>query len=74
MKNIPENYHTEKAMTCFAKAYNHEGSYYCPDCGSNQGSVWFYDNFRPTKYQALCYYCINKYLPKREINEEFEVD
>jgi len=59
---LPDNYMTEEAMTCFTKSYNGEGSYYCPDCNSNQGSVWLDNNFRPTKFQALCYHCRAKYI------------
>lgn len=73
-KEIPNNYYAEKARTSFSKAYNNEGSYYCPECGLNTGSVWYYDEFRPTKYQALCCSCRSKYLPERIIDEEFEID
>lgn len=58
---IPSEWYTDPAETSFARAYNNEGSYYCPDCGDNQGSVWYHDAWRPTKIQALCYKCKPKY-------------
>lgn len=54
---MPKHWHTELAATCFAKNYNGEGSYYCPHCDINAGSVWTDHAWRPTKYQALCYKC-----------------
>lgn len=63
---IPEHYYTEQAMTCFTYSYNGEGSYYCPNCFANQGSVWVNDIFRPTKFQALCDKCRKEYEPKQE--------
>ena len=54
---VPAEWHTEIAATSFAMAYNGEGSYYCPDCDANTGSVWYNDIWRPTKFQALCYTC-----------------
>lgn len=58
---VPEEWHTEEASTCFSKTYMGEGSYYCPVCMHNTGSVWINSDWRPTKYQALCYTCRPKY-------------
>lgn len=55
---IPLGWELEPAATSFARCYNGEGSYYCPRCHSNQGSVWLGDeSWRPTKMQALCQEC-----------------
>ena len=61
---IPDYYHTMSAHTCFAKSYQGEGSYYCPDCNSNGGSVWLTSDWRPTMFQALCSKCREKYEPE----------
>jgi hypothetical protein len=59
---IPAHYHTEEASTCFALCGSSgEGSYYCPDCGYNTGSVWHGHEWRPTMAQALCHECLTKY-------------
>lgn len=58
---VPPEWHHEKASVSFARAYGGEGSYYCPACGSNQGSVWIHDHWRPTKWQALCLPCRKGY-------------
>lgn len=56
-RQMPQAWHTEKANTCFSKCYQGEGSYYCPACESNEGSVWLLSDWRPTKWQALCADC-----------------
>ena len=65
-ERMPEEWKTEKAATCFARSYDGEGSYYCPSCDSNQGSVWLEDSWRPTKEAALCEKCRSIFgLPPR---------
>jgi hypothetical protein len=58
---IPHEWETELASTCFARCYNGEGSYYCPCCKVNNGSVWVGDDWRPTKEQAICHPCRQKW-------------
>ena len=58
---VPKEWYTEPATTCFAKSYNGEGSYYCPHCDTNAGSVWVDHAWRPTKWQAICYNCRNSF-------------
>ena len=61
--SVPHEWHTELATTCFARSYGGEGSYYCPHCDINAGSVWREHAWRPTKWQAICDKC-------RELFEE----
>lgn len=68
LKDIPEEWYTEKASTCFSRSFNGEGSYYCPECDTNCGSVWRNEDWRPTKLDALCAQCQKKFneLPEQK--------
>jgi hypothetical protein len=64
LKEIPKEWYTERAATSFARAYNGEGSYYCPgpDCWRNMGSVWYGSSPAPLKVNALCDDCKRDYV------------
>lgn len=59
---IPAEWYVEKASTCFARSYNGEGSLYCPNCGSNIGSIWKGDEV-PVKAKCICFNCEDKFVP-----------
>lgn len=58
---MPKEWAQEEAKTCFARSYQGEGSYYCPRCDANRGTVYMESNWRPTKAEALCEHCRTTY-------------